>query len=88
MPLSRMTVKRAREMELRQSLRILRTAIDDFRRDCAPAGATATTTKLSQDYCKTDQNYYPEPEQLTEPLKLAGAVDKTKNICAGSRGIP
>ncbi|MEK6700377.1 MAG: prepilin-type N-terminal cleavage/methylation domain-containing protein [Nitrospirota bacterium] len=79
MPLSRMTVKRAREMELRQSLRILRTAIDDFRRDCAPAGATATTTKLSQDYCKTDQNYYPESlEQLTEPLKLAGAVDKTK----------
>ncbi len=79
MPLSRMTVKRVKEMELRQSLRILRTAIDEFRRDCAPAGATATTTKLSQDYCKADENYYPESlEQLTEPLKLAGAVDKTK----------
>ncbi len=79
MPLSRMTVKRVKEMELRQSLRILRTAIDEFRRDCAPAGATTTTTKLSQDYCKADQNYYPESlEQLTEPLKLAGAVDKTK----------
>lgn len=79
MPLSRMTVKRAKEMELRQNLRVLRTAIDEFRRDCAPAGATATTTKLSQDYCKADQSYYPESlEQLTEPLKLAGAVDKTK----------
>jgi general secretion pathway protein G len=79
MPLSRMTVKRVKEMELRQNLRILRTAIDEFRRDCAPAGTTATTTKLSQDYCKADQNYYPESlEQLTEPLKLAGALDKTK----------
>jgi general secretion pathway protein G len=74
MPLSRMTVKRMKEMELRQSLRILRTAIDSFRRDCEPAAK-----KLGQDYCKADQSYYPESlEQLTEPLKLAGALDKTK----------
>ncbi len=75
MPLSRMTVKRAREMELRSSLRTLRTAIDAFRRDCLPG----SPVKLSQDYCKADQDYYPESlEQLTEPLKLGNAVDKTR----------
>lgn len=74
MPLSRMTVKRAKEIELRGSLRILRTAIDEFKRDC-------DNKKLStiEGYCKSEQNNYPESlEQLTEPLKMAGAVDKTK----------
>lgn len=79
MPLSRMTVKRTREMELRSSLRILRTAIDAFRNDCLPAGQGQSKVKLSSDYCKADQDYYPESlELLTEPLKLANAVDKTK----------
>jgi general secretion pathway protein G len=80
MPLSRMTIKRAREMELRNNLRILRTAIDAFHRECMPTTAPgAGTVKLSTDYCKSEQDYYPESlEQLTEPLKLAGAVDKTK----------
>ena len=74
MPLSRMTVKRTREMELRGNLRVLRNAIDAFRKDCEP-----TAKKLSTDYCKQDQDFYPESlEQLTEPLKLAGAVDRTK----------
>jgi general secretion pathway protein G len=74
MPLSRMTMKRVKEMELRQNLRTLRNAIDEFRRDCNPAAK-----RLSTDYCKADQDYYPESlEQLTEPLKLTGAVDKTK----------
>ncbi len=75
MPLSRMTVKRTREMELRSSLRAIRTAIDAFHRDCLPG----SPVKLSQDYCKADQDYYPESlEQLTEPLKLGNAVDKTR----------
>jgi general secretion pathway protein G len=75
MPLSRMTVKRTREIELRGNLRVLRTAIDAFRRDCLPGGPV----KLSSDYCKADEDYYPESlELLTQPLKLAGAVDKTK----------
>jgi general secretion pathway protein G len=74
MPLSRMTVKRVKEIELRSSLRTLRTAIDAFKKDC-------TEKKLSsmEGYCKSDQDYYPETlEQLTEPLKLTGAIDKTK----------
>ena len=79
-PLSRMTIKRTKEMELRNNLRVLRTAIDAFHRDCMPTSTTgAGTVKLSTDYCKKEQDYYPESlEQLTEPLKLAGAVDKTR----------
>jgi len=72
MPVSRMTVKRVKEMELRGNIRILRAAIDAFKKDCMEK-------KLNSDYCKSDQDYYPESlEQLTEPLKMAGTVDKTK----------
>ncbi len=72
MPLTRMTVKRTKEIELRSDLRILRTAIDAFRKDCVEK-------KLSLDYCKSDRDYYPESlEQLTEPLTLAGSVNKTR----------
>ncbi len=68
MPLTRMTIRRTKEIELRSDLRILRTAIDAFRKDCVEK-------KLSLDYCKADQDYYPESlEQLTEPLTLAGSV--------------
>ncbi len=75
MPLSRMTMKRVREMELRSGLRTLRTAIDAFRKDCLPG----SPNKLSSDYCKSDQDYYPESlELLTQPLKLAGVGDKTR----------
>ena len=73
MPLSRMTMQRTKEIEFRSSLRVLRTAIDDFKKDC-------DNKKLSslEGYCKADLNNYPESlEQLTEPLKLSGAVDKT-----------
>ena len=74
MPLSRMTVKRTKEIVLRGNLRVLRKAIDDFKWDC-------DNKKLStvEGYCKADQNNYPESlEQLTEPVKMAGALDKTK----------
>ena len=74
MPFSRMAIKRTKEIELRGNLRALRTAIDEFKKDC-------DTKKLSavEGYCKPDQYNYPESlEQLTAPLKLAGAVDTSK----------
>ena len=74
MPLSRMTVKRTKEIVLRSNLRVLRKAIDDFKWDC-------DNKKLStlDAYCQSDQNNYPATlELLTEPVKMAGAVDKTK----------
>ncbi len=75
MPLSRMTVKRAKEIELRQNLRLLRTAIDAFKKDC-----DEKRLSLLEDYCNMSEwNNYPESlEKLTEPLKMAGALDKTK----------
>lgn len=70
MPLSRMTVKRVKETELRTALRTIRTAIDAFNRDCV-------LKKLSSDYCTRDG--YPQSlELLTEPLTLAGADDKKR----------
>src|SRR3990172_2844639 len=74
MPFSRMGVQRTKELELRGNLRLLRTAIDEFKKDC-------DNKKLStvEGYCKSDQNNYPETlEQLTEPLKLAGVVSATR----------
>ncbi len=68
MPLSRMTVIRVRETELRNSLRTIRSAIDAFNRDCV-------AKKLSSDYC-THENYPEVLESLTEPLRLTGTGDK------------
>jgi general secretion pathway protein G len=70
MPLSRMTMIRIKETELRSGLRVLRSAIDAFNKDCV-------AKKLSSDYCSKDG--YPETlELLSQPLKLAGAGEKTK----------
>ena len=70
MPLSRMTVKRMKETELRSALRNLRTAIDAFNRDCREK-------KITTDYCTRDG--YPETlEVLLEPVRLSGSVEKTK----------
>ena len=74
MPLSRMTVKRVKEIELRGNLRILRTAIDEFKQDC-------DNNKLSktEGYCNSANNNYPESlEKLTEPLTLTGTLSQTK----------
>jgi len=70
MPLSRMTMVRMKETELRNGLRNIRSVIDAFNKDCV-------AKRLSSDYCSKDG--YPESlELLTQPLKLAGAGDKTK----------
>jgi general secretion pathway protein G len=70
MPLSRMTMIRVKETELRSGLRILRSTIDAFNKDCV-------AKKLSSDYCSKDG--YPESlEILSQPLKLTGTGDKTR----------
>jgi len=80
MPMSRITLRRAKEIQLRNNLRILRTAIDAFHRDCLPPNTPGSSSvRLSSDYCKSEQDYYPESlEQLIEPLKLSGTGEKTK----------
>ena len=70
MPLSRMTIVRMKETELRSGLRVIRTAIDAFNKDCVGK-------KLTSDNCSKDG--YPETlEILTQPLKLTGTGDKTR----------
>ncbi len=70
MPLSRMTVKRVKETELRSALRTIRNAIDAFNKDCI-------TKKLATENCSKDN--FPETlEALTQPLKLSGTGDKTR----------
>ncbi len=70
MPLSRMTVKRLKETELRSALRTIRSAIDAFNKDCI-------TKKLATENCSADN--YPETlETLTQPLQLTGTGDKTR----------
>jgi len=72
LPLSRTSIKRIKEIELRSNLRMLRSAIDAFRKDCLER-------KLASDYCKSDQDFYPESlEALAQPLKLADSTNKTK----------
>jgi prepilin-type N-terminal cleavage/methylation domain-containing protein len=81
MPLSRMTVKRTKEIELRSSLRILRKAIDEFKADCDNKNFPR------RGLLQTDRNNYPESlEQLTEPLKWPGPSTRHGSISAGSHG--
>jgi general secretion pathway protein G len=74
MPFSRMTVQRTKEIELRGDLRLLRTALDEFKKDCENKKLSAL-----EGYCKPEQFNYPESlEQLMEPLKMAGAAATVK----------
>jgi prepilin-type N-terminal cleavage/methylation domain-containing protein len=68
MPLSRMTVKRIKETELRNNLRVIRSVIDTFNGDCI-------AKRLSTDYCSKDG--YPESlEILTQPLTCTMYIQK------------
>jgi general secretion pathway protein G len=70
LPLSRMTMIRMKETELRNNLRVIRSVIDAFNKDCV-------AKRLSTDNCSKDG--YPESlETLTQPLTLAGSGDKTR----------
>ncbi len=51
LPLTKVTVKRARELELRQNLRILRNAIDQFKKDWDEIYKnTSIKTEIASDY--------------------------------------
>ena len=68
LPLARNSLKREREIELRQALREMRLAIDKYK-DFATAGLIPPG--------KIDSDKYPETlQQLVEGVKLNGQVDK------------
>ena len=74
MPFSRMAVQRTKEIELRGNLRLLRSAIDEFKKDCELKRLSTV-----EGYCKPEQYNYPETlEQLTQPLNMPGAGSTVK----------
>lgn len=69
MPLSQMTAKRMKEVELRRNLRTIRTAIDDFKKTYDKA---VEEKKIIQ---SANKSGYPETlEQLVEGYDFGGAV--------------
>ncbi len=58
LPLSRMTAKRSREIELRRNLRIMRTAIDEYRKSYDKALAEQKLVAV------TDRSGYPQSLRL------------------------
>jgi general secretion pathway protein G len=72
MPLARVTVQRQKEVELRRTLRELRTAIDHYK-DAADQGQIAATE------LKTDnEGYPPKLEVLVEGVRAGGSIKDRK----------
>ena len=73
LPMARVTRKRQKEIELRRELRVLRTAIDDFKKLADPPGRIAgTDVKLGS------EGYPPTLEILVEGVNETGRVDGIK----------
>jgi general secretion pathway protein G len=72
MPLARVTLQRQREVELRRTLRELRTAIDRYK-DAADQGVIAAT-----DLRPGNENYPPTLEVLVEGVTKAGDATGVK----------
>lgn len=70
-PLSHMTVKRTKEMELRQNLRAIRTAIDDYKK----AWSEGKIKKSIE-----DSGYPPDLRTLEEGVDDASAAQSGKKI--------
>lgn len=89
MPLAKMTGKRTQELELRQRLREIRTALDEFKRDWARDGEIMTgqlcvKNKLT---CKevTGLTGYPKSLEDLLSVKLSGAEASTRENAAMRR---
>jgi general secretion pathway protein G len=74
MPLARVTRKRQREIELRRELRVLRTAIDEYKKNTEPEVGRigGSDMKLGS------EGYPPTLEILVEGVSQVGRVDGVK----------
>ncbi|MCA9471936.1 MAG: type II secretion system GspH family protein [Nitrospirales bacterium] len=95
LPITKVSTKRSQELELRQTLRTVRTAIDTFRRDWARDGDTLVGPLCvkNQLTCKESTGYNGYPKSLEQLLRveLTGAeaqVDETHAIRRYLRRIP
>lgn len=68
LPMSKFTVKRGKEMELRQALRMMRNAIDEYKRY---SDAGLIPVELGTD------GYPPDLETLVEGVEIVGQIDKS-----------
>lgn len=95
LPMTKISTKRAKEIELRQTLRTMRTAIDNFRKDWARdantlLGPLCVKNQLS---CKenTGVTGYPKTMETLLKIELTGAeatVQETLAIRRYLRSIP
>ena len=95
LPLTKISTKRAKEIELRQTLRMMRTAIDNFRKDWARDGNTllGPLCVKNQLSCKENTGVTGYPKTLDTLLKieLTGAeatVRETLALRRYLRSIP
>ena len=95
LPITKVSTKRSQELELRQTLRTVRTAIDTFRRDWARDGDTLVGPLCvkNQLACKESTGISGYPKSLDQLLKieLTGAeaqVDETHAVRRYLRRIP
>ena len=70
LPMARMARKRQREIELRRELRILRTAIDEYKKMVDAGRIGGMDVKLGS------EGYPPTLEILVEGVSQVGAIDK------------
>ena len=70
MPLARVTRKRQKELELRRELRVLRTAIDDYKKMVDAGRIGGTEVKLGS------EGYPPDLDTLVEGVNQVGAAGK------------
>ena len=95
LPLTKISTKRAKELELRQTLRMMRTSIDNFRKDWARDGNTllGPLCVKNQLSCKenTGVTGYPKTLETLLEIELTGAeaaVSETLAIRRYLRSIP
>lgn len=69
-PLAKVTVRREREIELRRQLRVLRTAIDEYKKHVDAGQIGGTDVKLGS------EGYPPSLEALVEGVGQVGRVDR------------
>ena len=95
LPLGKISTKRAKELELRQTLRSMRTAIDNFRKDWARDGNTllGPLCVKNQLACKenTGVTGYPKTLETLLKIELSGAeatIEETLAVRRYLRNIP
>ena len=95
LPIGKVSIKRTKELELRQSLRLVRVAIDNFRRDWARDGNTllGPLCVKNQLACKeqTGLTGYPKDLEALLKIELTGAeaqAEDTYSIRRYLRRVP